>query len=142
MDVKNHILFACSRTPATCTVLNADDGTVITTLPIGTGVDAAEFNPNTMEACVSSGDGKLTIIKETDLKTFTVEQTLPTMSRVKTCTLDSKTNQIILIASDRTATPATPVATAPTGASGQRGGRGGEGGGVFTIIVAGKADAK
>src|ERR1019366_5903502 len=102
---------------------------------IGTGVDAAEFNPNTMEAFVSSRDGKLTIIKETDPKTFTVEQTLQTMDGAKTCTLDRKSGQIFLIASDRTgivATPATTPATAPAADTGRRGDRGGQGG-VFTI---------
>jgi DNA-binding beta-propeller fold protein YncE len=141
MDVKNRILFACGRTPATCAVVNADDGTIIATLPIGTGVDAAGFNPNTMEAFVSTRDGKLTIIKETDPKTFAVEQTLQTMDGAKTSTLDTKTNQVFLIASDRTATAATPAPTPATAPAAGRGGRGGQGG-VFTIIVAGKADAK
>jgi DNA-binding beta-propeller fold protein YncE len=140
IDAKNHILFACGREPATCSILNADDGTVIATLPIGAGVDAAEFNPNTMEAFVSTRDGKLTIIKETDPKTFTVEQTLQTMEGAKTSTLDGKTNQILLIASDRSAAPGAPPATAPAD-TGRRG-RGGQGGGMFTILVAGKETAK
>jgi len=140
MDVKNRILFACGRTPATCVVVNADDGTIITTLPIGSGVDAAEFNPNTMEALVSTRDGKLTIIKEADTKHFAVEQTLQTMDGARTSTLDTKTNQVFLITSDRTATATTRAATptpAPATGPGSRGGQGG----VFTIIVVGKADA-
>jgi len=139
MDVKNHILFACCRKPATCVILNADDGTIITTLPIGNGVDSAAFNPETMEAFVSTGDGKLTVIKETDPKTFVVEQTVETMGGAKTCTLDSKTGQVILIANDRKAAASGPAATAPTATapSDQRGGRGNQGG-VFTILVVGK----
>jgi hypothetical protein len=116
--------------------MNADDGKIITTLPIGKRVDAAAFNPNTMEAFASTGDGKLTVIKESDPKTFEVEQTVDTMAGAKTCTLDTKTNRIVLIASDRTATPsaggpATPPAAPPSG-------RPGRGGGTFTIIVVGK----
>jgi hypothetical protein len=134
--VKNHILFVCGRNPATAVIMNADDGKIIATLPIGNRVDAAAFNPNTMEAFVSTGDGKLTVIKETDPKTFEVEQTVDTMPGAKTCTLDTKTNQIYLIASARPApapgaNPTTPAATPP-------GGRGGRGGGTFTIIVVGK----
>ena len=89
-----------------------------------------------MEAFVSTGDGKLTIIKETDPKTFEVEQTVDTMPGAKTCTLDTKTNQVFLIASDRTATP--PAANPTTPPATPPGGRPGRGGGTFTIIVVGK----
>jgi len=135
MDVKNRILFVCGRNPATVVIMNADDGKIITTLPIGKRVDAAVFNPNTMEAFVSTGDGKLTIIKETDPKTFEVEQTVDTMAGAKTCTLDTKTNRIFLITSDRTTAPAADP-TAPRAEP--PGGRSGRDGGTFTIIVVGK----
>ncbi len=140
LDAKNHILFVSGRTPATCVVMNADDGTIITSLPIGSGVDASEFNPATMEAFVSSRDGKLTVIKETDPKTFAVEQTVETMTGAKTLTLDTKMNQIYLIASD----PSVPLAgaqsapaSAPTTGGGLRG-RGRGMSGTFSIIVVGK----
>ena len=35
LDAKNHILFAACRNPANMVILNADDGKIITTLPIG-----------------------------------------------------------------------------------------------------------
>jgi hypothetical protein len=41
MDAKNHILFACCHSPQTMVILNADDGKIITSLPIGNGVDGA-----------------------------------------------------------------------------------------------------
>ncbi|MGA2715300.1 MAG: hypothetical protein ABSG41_19540, partial [Bryobacteraceae bacterium] len=50
LDAKNHILFAACRNPANMVILNADDGKIITALPIGTGTDGAGFNPSTMEA--------------------------------------------------------------------------------------------
>jgi DNA-binding beta-propeller fold protein YncE len=145
MDTKNDILFVSGRTPATCVIMNALDGKIITALPIGNGVDASEFNPNTMEAFISTGqDGKLTIIKETDPKTFAVEQSLTTMRGAKTSTLDSKTNQILLITNDPNAVPATAPAGTPTPPATPPGGRAGRGGpaGVFTILVAGKEAAK
>ena len=37
------------------------------------------FNPQTMEAFSSQGDGTLTIIKENSPTSFAVEQTVPTM---------------------------------------------------------------
>jgi DNA-binding beta-propeller fold protein YncE len=141
LDAKNHILFASGRSPATCLAMNADDGTIIAALPIGSGVDASAFNPATMEAFVSTGDGKVTIIKETDQKTFTVEQTVTTLSGGKTCTLDAKTGQIYVIANDPSVAPAA-AATQSVPPAGGRGGRGGRGAsGTFSIIVIGK-DAK
>ena len=57
-------------------VLNADDGKILATLPIGMGSDGAVFNPKTMEAFSSQGDGTLTIVKENSPTSFVVEQTL------------------------------------------------------------------
>jgi DNA-binding beta-propeller fold protein YncE len=120
LDAKNHILFAFCHEPAVCVILNADDGKIITTLPIGNGVDGGGFNPNTMEAFSSQGDGTLTIIKETSPASFDVEQTVQTMRGAKTCTLDSKTNAILLITAEYGA-PATQPAAAPGApANGQR----------------------
>jgi DNA-binding beta-propeller fold protein YncE len=106
LDVKNHILFAMCHDPQTCVVLNADDGKILAALPIGRGVDGGGFNPATMEAFSSQGDGTLTIIKETSPTSFEVEQTVPTKSRAKTCTLDTKNNQIVLITTEPS--PTTP----------------------------------
>src|SRR6266487_4380948 len=78
LDVKNHILFAMCHDPQTCVVLNADDGKIITTLPIGRGTDSGGFNPHTMEAFSSQGDGTLTIIKENSPSSFAVTQTVET----------------------------------------------------------------
>src|SRR5260221_3047467 len=137
LDAKNHVLFAFCHEPAACVILSADDGKIISTLPIGKGVDGGGFNPNTMEAFSSQGDGTLTIIKENSPSSFEVEQTVKTKSRAKTCTLDAKNNQIVLIttepapipppaaASGDTASPVVPAPVAPPPGAGPRGGRGG-----------------
>jgi DNA-binding beta-propeller fold protein YncE len=148
MDADNHILFVACHDPATCVVLNADTGTILATLPIGQGVDAAEFNPATKEAFISTGDGVLTVIKESSPTDFAVEQSVPTKRGARTSTLDTKTGQIYLI----TAEYAAPAAPAPTAASqpaatqsadarparGRRGGRGQMVPDSFSIIVVGK----
>jgi DNA-binding beta-propeller fold protein YncE len=100
LDVKNQILFAACRSPQNMVILSAKDGKIITTLPIGRGADGAGFNPNTMEAFSSQGDGTLTIIKESSPSSFSVEQTVQTMAGAKTMTLDTKTNRILLIAAE------------------------------------------
>ena len=132
MDVKNNILFATCRNPQAMVVLNAADGNIITTLPIGQGTDGAVFNPATMEAFSSQGDGTLTIVKEESPTSFTVEQTVQTMVSAKTLTLDSKTNRILLIAAEYDA----PATTPPPGARGR--GRGPMTADSFSILVVGK----
>ena len=103
LDARNHILFAMCREPATCVILSAVDGKILAALPIGNGTDGGGFNPTTMEAFSSQGDGTLTVIKETSPTEFAVEQTVTTRARAKTCTLDTKNNQIVLITMERPA---------------------------------------
>ena len=137
LDVKNHLLFAMCADPNVCVVVNADNGKVLATLPIGNGTDGVGFNPNTMEAWSSQRDGTLTIIKESSPTSFAVEQTVQTKEGCKTSSLDSKYNQIILACTER-APQATSVTNAPAVSSitnapasqrrgGGRGGRGGPG---------------
>jgi hypothetical protein len=112
-------------------MVSATDGKVLGTLPLGVGTDGGAFNPATMEAFSSQGDGTLTIIKETAPGKFAVEQNLKTMVSAKTLALDSKTGHIFLIAAEFGA------ATAPA----QPGGRAGRGPMVpdsFSIIEVGK----
>jgi len=103
-DVKHHVLFATCRNPQTMVILNSENGTIITTLPIGSGTDGAVFNPSTMEAFSSQSDGTLTVIKENSPTSFVVEQNLETRAGSKTHTLDTKTNQVFLITADRVGT--------------------------------------
>jgi len=127
LDVKNHILFAMCARPNVCVVLNANDGKILATLPIGNGTDGGGFNPNTMEAWSSQRDGTLTIIKENSPMSFAVEQTVQTKAGCKTSSLDTKNNQIVLICTERL--PGAPVPAPMTNApAGQRRGGGGRGG--------------
>lgn len=136
-DAKNRILFAACHNPAVMAILGADDGKLITTLPINPGVDGAGFNPNTMEAFSSQGDGTLTVVKETSPTSFAVEQTVRTMTGGKTMTVDTKTNQIYIIAAEYGPAPPPPAEPPPGGRSG-RGGRGPMVADSFTILVVGK----
>ncbi len=136
-DVKNGILFVGCHDPQTMVVLNAADGNILATLPIGAGVDGTLFNPATMEAFSSQGDGTLTVVKESSPTSFAVEQTVKTMTRAKTLTLDTKTNHILLIAAEFTPPPSAPEGAAP--AAGGRGrGRGQLVPDSFSILVVGK----
>jgi DNA-binding beta-propeller fold protein YncE len=130
MDVKNDILFATCRDKSNMIILSAKDGTILADLPTGKGSDGATFNPKTMEAFSSQGDGTLTIVKENSPTSFVVEQTVKTPLRAKTLTLDSKTGKIFLITAEYT--------PAPPAEPGQRPGRPTMVPDSFMIITVGK----
>src|ERR1044071_3090854 len=119
LNTKNPVLFVFCHDPATAVILNADDGKIIATLPIGKGVDGGGFNPNTMEAFSSQADGTLTIIKENSPTSFEVAQTVQTKPRAKTCTLDTKKNQIVLITTEAVPAVSGQVASPPSAATDQ-----------------------
>lgn len=145
-DAKNHILFAMCHS-RNCVILNADDGKILATLPIGNGTDGGGFNPNTMEAWSSQSDGTLTIIKEKSPTDFVVEQTVTTKPGARTSSLDTKNNVFVVIATERAPAPAVtpgtnaqaPVANAPGGGFRRGGfGRGGFGGpGNLDVVFVG-----
>lgn len=148
-DAKNHILFSYIHNPSSMAViLNSDTGDIITTLPVGNGVDTTVFNPDTMEAISGDGaDGTMTIIKEDSPMSFVVEQTLKTMADASTVALDTKTGRVFSMAAEfepaPAAPPAPPAGAAPAGAPGAGGGRGGRGRrtqvpGSFTLIEVGR----
>jgi hypothetical protein len=132
-DVKNRVLFVACRTPApgVMVMMSADDGKILGTVPLAGGSDGAVFNPATMEAFSSAGNGMLTVIKENSPTSFAVEQIVRTMPNAKTLTFDSKTEHVVLIGAE-TGPPATPPP------AGGRGGRGQMVPGSFSIVVVGK----
>jgi hypothetical protein len=116
----------------TMVILSAKDGHIIMTLPLAGSSDGAAFNPATMEAFSTHGNGTLTVIKETSPTTFEVEQNLDTMNGARTLTFDSKTNRVLTMAQEFEAPPAPPA-----GVAGGRG-RGAAVPGSFTILVIGR----
>src|SRR5213593_1318414 len=138
LDAKNRILFAaCARSgnPPSAepkmVILRADNGKILTVLPLAGGSDGAVFNPATMEAFSTHGNGTLTVVKEKNTTTFEVEQNLPTMNGARTITFDSKTNHIFTMSDERGPAPPPPP-------GGGRGARGAPIPGTFTILMIGK----
>ena len=140
LDVKNQVLFAaCGRSgnPPTqppqpmMVILSARDGKILTSLPLAGGSDGAAFNPKTMEAFSTHGNGTLTVIKENSPTSFEVEQNLQTMNGARTITFDSKTDHILTMSQERGPAPPPPP-------SGGRGPQGTVVPGSFTILMIGK----
>lgn len=99
IDAKSRRLFSgCDN--KMMAVVNADTGKAITTLPIGEGVDADRFDPETHLAFASCGEGVLTVVKEESPDKFSVLQNVPTQARARTMELDSTNHQIYLVTAE------------------------------------------
>jgi DNA-binding beta-propeller fold protein YncE len=111
IDRQHRRLFAgCSN--KLMAVVNADNGHLIATLPIGGGVDATAFDPATQLAFSSNGEGTLTVVHEDSPDKFTVLENQATQRGARTMTLDPRTHQIFLISADFGPPPA-PTAERP-----------------------------
>ncbi len=95
IDLKHRRLFSGCHNQK-MVILDADTGKVISTLPIGAGVDGTLFDPETQNAFSSNGDGTLTVIHEKDPQTFEVIQNVETASGARTMDMDTKTHRIWL----------------------------------------------
>ncbi|HTB16272.1 MAG TPA: hypothetical protein VK752_32110 [Bryobacteraceae bacterium] len=140
LDVKNKVLFAaCGRSgnppvqppQPMMVILSATDGKILTSLPLAGGSDGAAFNPATMEAFSTQGNGTMTIVKEKSPTSFEVEQNLQTMNGARTITFDNKTSHLFTMSQERGPAPPPPP-------GGGRGPQGTPVPGSFTILMIGK----
>jgi DNA-binding beta-propeller fold protein YncE len=77
------------------TVLDVKTGKVISTVPIGAGVDGNGFDPSTGFAFSSNGEaGTLTVAQETSPGKWVVAETVTTQKGARTMTIDPKTHDI------------------------------------------------
>ncbi len=79
-------------------ILNADTGEVITTVPIGPGVDANRYDPGTHLAfSTNGGDGTLTVVREITPDKFAVLQNVSTERGARTMDVDLKTHRVFTV---------------------------------------------
>lgn len=98
LDHSNARLFSACRTNQGMSVVDFMSKKVITTLPIGAGVDAVAYDPSTKFIFCSNGDGTTTIIRQESADQYNVVQTLSTQYRAKTMAIDLRTHKIYLSA--------------------------------------------
>ncbi|EHQ31158.1 YncE family protein [Mucilaginibacter paludis] len=96
LDQKNQRLFTVCRENKGMSVIDITTGKVITTIPIGAGVDAVAYDAETKLILVSNGDGTSTVIQQESANAYKTIQTLTTQYRAKTLALDTKTHKIYL----------------------------------------------
>jgi YVTN family beta-propeller protein len=95
LDNEAHRLFsACDN--KIMVIVDAGNGKIISTVPIGEKVDGAAFDPELKCVYTSNGDGTLTVVKEENKDSFKVLENLPTQKGAKTITVNKKTHHIYL----------------------------------------------
>ncbi len=94
------------------TVVDGAKGNVIANLPIGEGVDATSFDPDTQLAFSSNGEGTLTVVHEDSPDKFRVVENVKTEEGARTMALDEKTHNVFLVTARRGPPPA-PTAENP-----------------------------
>lgn len=96
MDTKSRRIFSgCDN--KIMSVMDADNGKVVATVPIGDGVDATWFDPGTKYIFDSCGqDGVLTVIHEDSPDKYSVVENVPTQNGARTMALDAKTHHVYL----------------------------------------------
>jgi YVTN family beta-propeller protein len=106
LDRRHKRLFAaCSN--KMMVVMNAENGKVITTVPIGSGVDGAGFDAGADVAFSSNGgDGTLTVVHEDSPEKFSVAENLTTQRGARTMTVDPKSHRVFLVTAEFGPTPA------------------------------------
>jgi YVTN family beta-propeller protein len=111
MDTKNRLLFVgCGN--KTMPIVDADSGKILTTLPIGDGVDATAFDDGTGLAFASCGEGVLTVVREESPDKFSVLENVPTQKGARTMALDSKTHNAYTVTA-KFGPPPAPTADQP-----------------------------
>jgi DNA-binding beta-propeller fold protein YncE len=122
MDAANSRLFIGCRSKVMA-VMNAETGKVITTLPIGTRVDAVAFDADNKLIFCSNGDGTISVIHQKSADEYESVGDIHTQESAKTMALDPKSKRMFLSAAEMVPPPA-----------GQKG-RGKPKPGSFTILV-------
>lgn len=72
-------------------------GKVVTTLPIGAGVDGAGFDPDSGDAFASNADGTLTVIHEDTPDRYHVVENLTTAEGARNMGLDPTTHRVYIV---------------------------------------------
>jgi len=112
IDRVHHILFSGCRTKVMA-ISNAAQGKLITTLPIGAGVDATRYDAGTGDAFASTGDGTLTVIHENSPDSFSVVETDTTMRGARTMEIDERTHRVFTVSAKFGPPPAESTAQNP-----------------------------
>lgn len=128
-DAQTKRLFIGCRNEPKMVVMDATSGKVITSFPIGRGVDFAAFDPHAKLVFFSCGEGVLDIFREKSADDYEDAGPVKTQAGARTMAFDPKTQKIFLSTAEYSETPATTPGGRP-----QRSVKPGS----FVVLVVGK----
>jgi len=105
IDAANSRLFIGCRSKVMA-VMNAETGKVITTLPIGTRVDAVAYDADNKMIFCSNADGTISVFHQTSADQYESVGNIKTQESAKTMAMDPKTKRIFLSAAEMIPPPA------------------------------------
>jgi len=106
-DAKTKRLFIGCRDEPKMVVMDATSGKVITSFPIGRGVDYAAFDPQAKLIFFSCSEGVLSIFREKSADNYEDAGAVKTQPSARTMAFDPKTKNIFLSAAEIIETPPT-----------------------------------
>jgi acid phosphatase (class A) len=113
IDTAHHRLFSGCRS-GVMAISDYQAGKVVATVPIGSGVDGAGFDPASGDAFASNADGTLTVIHQDTPDQYHVAETLETPRGSRNMGLDPTNHRIYLVAAKFGTVPAgAPARTRP-----------------------------
>ena len=112
-DAKTKRLFIGCRNEPKMVVMDAVSGKVITSMPIGRGVDYAGFDPQAKLIFFSCSEGVLNIFHEKSADEYEDAGTVKTQPSARTMAFDPKTKKIFLSAAEYVETPAATAGGRP-----------------------------
>lgn len=96
----------------TMAVVDMRTGKVVATPAVGSGVDAAGFDPGTQLAFTSNGEGTITVVHEDTPDKYTVVETVATQRGARTMAVNPKTHRLYTVTAEFGPAPA-PTADRP-----------------------------
>jgi DNA-binding beta-propeller fold protein YncE len=101
-DTKNNRLFSACSDSKQIMVLDAANGKILATLPMGAGCDGIVFDNVNRNAISANGEGTLTVVHQDGPDTYKVIQTVPTRKSARTITIDQSNGKIYLSSAEVT----------------------------------------
>jgi DNA-binding beta-propeller fold protein YncE len=129
-DAKTKRLFIGCRNQPKMVVMDATNGKIINSFPIGAGVDFAGFDPDAHLIFFSCSDGTLSIYREKSADVYEDAGALKTQPSARTMAFDPKTKKIFLPAAEYTEGPPAQPGGRPTRSQKP---------GSFVVLVVGKS---
>jgi DNA-binding beta-propeller fold protein YncE len=112
IDTKHQRLFSGCRS-GVMAISDYKNGRLITTVPIGRGVDGAGYDPVTRDVYASNVDGTLTVIHQDTPDSYHVVENVQTAQGARNMGLDPASHRIYVVSAKYGPVPAESTATNP-----------------------------